>query len=88
MPDEPEVSGMLALMLLQHSRRDARVGGDGELITLEQQDRERWDREEIREGLGLLEAALGRRQRRSLSAAGGDRGLPCPGGQRRANRLG
>jgi RNA polymerase sigma-70 factor, ECF subfamily len=62
MPDEPEVSGMLALMLLQHSRRDARVTGDGELITLEQQDRELWDREEIREGLGLLEAALGQRR--------------------------
>ena len=62
MPDEPEVSGMLALMLLQHSRRAARVSADGELITLEQQDRERWDREEIRDGVELLEAALRRRR--------------------------
>jgi RNA polymerase sigma-70 factor, ECF subfamily len=62
MPDEPEVSGMLALMLLQHSRRDARVTGEGELVTLEQQDRSRWDGEEIREGLALLEGALRRRR--------------------------
>ncbi|HTU87256.1 MAG TPA: RNA polymerase sigma factor [Solirubrobacteraceae bacterium] len=62
MPDEPEVSGVLALMLLQHSRRDARVARDGALITLEHQDRDRWDRDEIREGLGLVDAALRRRQ--------------------------
>jgi RNA polymerase sigma-70 factor (ECF subfamily) len=63
MPDEPEVSGVLALLLLQHSRRDARVTGDGELITLEQQDRDRWDRAEVGEGMAVLEAAL--RQRRA-----------------------
>ena len=62
MPDEPEVMGALALMLLHHSRRHARVSGDGELITLEQQDRGRWDAAEIREGLALLEAALRHRQ--------------------------
>ena len=62
MPDEPEATGALALMLLQHSRRHARVGGDGELITLEEQDRGRWDRIEIDEGLWLLESALRRRQ--------------------------
>ena len=62
MPDEPEATGALALMLLQHSRRHARVGGDGELITLEEQDRGRWDRIEIDEGLRLLESALRRRQ--------------------------
>ncbi len=62
MPDEPEAGGALALMLLQHSRRDARVGADGELITLEAQDRSRWDEPEIHEGLRLLEAALRRRQ--------------------------
>ena len=58
MPDEPEAMGVLALMLLHHSRRHARVGGDGELITLEEQDRDRWDAAEIQEGLALLEAAL------------------------------
>jgi RNA polymerase sigma-70 factor, ECF subfamily len=62
MPDEPEATGALALMLLHHSRRHARVGGDGELITLEEQDRDRWDAAEIQEGLALLEAALRHRQ--------------------------
>jgi len=62
MPDEPEAIGALALMLLHHSRRHARVGGDGELITLEEQDRDRWDKAEIQEGLRLLELVLHRRQ--------------------------
>jgi len=62
MPDEPEVRGVLALMLLHHSRRHARVGGDGQLITLEEQDRSRWDAAEIQEGLALLESALRQRQ--------------------------
>ena len=62
MPDEPEAMGTLALMLLHHSRRHARVSGDGELITLEEQDRDRWDQAEIQEGLQLLESALHRRQ--------------------------
>jgi predicted RNA polymerase sigma factor len=43
MPDEPEVLGLLALMLLQDSRRDARIAADGTLVTLEQQDRSAWD---------------------------------------------
>jgi RNA polymerase sigma-70 factor (ECF subfamily) len=60
MPDEPEASGALALMLLHHSRRHARVGRDGELITLEEQDRSRWDAADIQEGLRLLESALRR----------------------------
>ncbi|HKG45475.1 MAG TPA: DUF6596 domain-containing protein [Pyrinomonadaceae bacterium] len=42
MPDEPENLGLLALMLLQDSRRDARVNDAGELVTLEEQDRSRW----------------------------------------------
>jgi len=54
MPDEPEVAGLLALMLLQDSRRDARTGPDGELVLLDQQDRGRWDRGEIDEGLALV----------------------------------
>ena len=62
MPDEPEAMGALALMLLHHSRRHARVGRDGELITLEEQDRGLWDTVEIEEGLQLLESALRRRQ--------------------------
>jgi RNA polymerase sigma-70 factor (ECF subfamily) len=62
MPDEPEATGALALLLLHHSRRDARVDGDGDLITLDMQDRSRWDEAEIREGLRLLESALRLRQ--------------------------
>ena len=56
-PGEAENIGLLALMLLQHSRRDARVV-NGELITLEEQDRSRWDRGAISEGLTLVEEAL------------------------------
>ena len=59
MPREPEVEGLLALMLLQDSRRDARAVG-GELVLLEDQDRALWDREEIAEGLALVEAASSR----------------------------
>ena len=58
MPDESEVLGLLALMLLQDSRRDARTGSEGELMLLEEQDRSLWDRREIETGLGLLERAL------------------------------
>lgn len=60
MPDEPEAAGLLALMLFQHSRRMARVDGDGELVTLEEQDRSRWDRGEIDEASRLLDRALAR----------------------------
>jgi RNA polymerase sigma-70 factor (ECF subfamily) len=57
MPDEPEGLGLLALMLLQDSRRDARVDEHGELVLLEDQDRSLWDRREIETGLGVLERA-------------------------------
>ena len=52
MPDEDEVTGLLALMLAQHARRDARLV-DGDLVTLEHQDRSRWDREAVAEALSL-----------------------------------
>ncbi len=58
MPDEPEVLGLLALMLLHDARREARVGADGQLILLEDQDRTRWDQTRIEEGSGLVERAL------------------------------
>ena len=57
-PDEPENLGLLALMLLQDSRRGARVNKDGDLVTLEEQDRSLWDPNEITEGLELVERAL------------------------------
>jgi RNA polymerase sigma-70 factor (ECF subfamily) len=56
---EPEVQGLLALMLLQDSRRDARTGDDGELILLEDQDRSRWDQQSIQEGIQRVMLALG-----------------------------
>jgi RNA polymerase sigma-70 factor, ECF subfamily len=55
---EPEVIGLLALMLLQESRRAARTSSTGELILLENQDRALWNREQIAEGVALLEEAL------------------------------
>ncbi len=58
MPDEAEVLGLLALMLLQDSRREARTGAHGELVLLEEQDRSLWDRERIGEGLRILDRAL------------------------------
>ena len=57
MPDESEAEALLALVVLQHSRRDARVGADGELITLEEQDRQRWHRREIAEAEAILATA-------------------------------
>ncbi|MEU7338353.1 RNA polymerase sigma factor [Streptomyces sp. NPDC007074] len=60
MPDEPEVLGLLALLLLHDSRRATRVDAAGELVTLEDQDRTAWDRAAIDEGATLLETALRR----------------------------
>ncbi len=61
-PSEPEAQGLLALMLLQHSRHRARVSADGELLTLEEQDRSAWDAAAIHEGRQLL-VATGRQAR-------------------------
>jgi len=58
MPDEPENLGLLSLMLLQDSHRNARIDATGELVTLEEQDRTLWDQDEISEGLSLVEQAL------------------------------
>jgi RNA polymerase sigma-70 factor (ECF subfamily) len=60
MPDEPEAFGLLALMLLQHSRRHARVAADGRLVLLADQDRTRWDAADITAGVAALDAALRR----------------------------
>lgn len=59
---EPEVTGLLALMLLQESRRAARTSPSGELILLENQDRALWNREQIAEGVALVEKALSSRR--------------------------
>jgi RNA polymerase sigma-70 factor (ECF subfamily) len=62
MPDEPDVLGLLALMLLHDARRDARVGPTGDLVLLGDQDRTRWDRAEIVEGIGLVRRGLALQQ--------------------------
>jgi RNA polymerase sigma-70 factor (ECF subfamily) len=54
-PDAPETGGLLALMLLQHARREARTDAAGDLVVLEDQDRAKWDHAMIDEGLALLE---------------------------------
>ena len=62
MPDEPEVMGLLALVLLIQSRRAARTGADGDLVVLADQDRGRWDRDLIAEGQAIVRACLRRNQ--------------------------
>jgi RNA polymerase sigma-70 factor (ECF subfamily) len=62
MPDEPEAAGLLALMLLQHARRPARVAADGSLVLLRDQDRALWDRAPIAEGHALVRRCLRRNQ--------------------------
>jgi RNA polymerase sigma-70 factor (ECF subfamily) len=58
-PAPPEATGLLALMLLHDSRRDARLNAEGDLILLDEQDRSRWNREQIAEALPLVSEALG-----------------------------
>ncbi|QQQ74594.1 RNA polymerase sigma factor [Saccharothrix sp. 6-C] len=60
MPDEPEAVGLLALALLQDSRRDARFDHAGDLVPLDEQDRSRWDGAQVEEGVALLDSALRR----------------------------
>jgi len=60
LPDDPEVAGLLALMLLTDARRPARTGPDGELVPLDEQDRTLWDRTRITEGVVLVTGALRR----------------------------
>ncbi|GAB3851517.1 sigma-70 family RNA polymerase sigma factor [Dactylosporangium cerinum] len=71
MPDEREAQGLLALMLLHDARRATRVGADGRLLLLEEQDRTRWDTAQIADGLRLVRGALrgGRPGRFALQAA-------------------
>jgi RNA polymerase sigma-70 factor (ECF subfamily) len=68
-PGDPENVGLLALLLLQDSRRHARIDQNGELVTLEEQDRSLWDQKEIEEGLRLIQQALRLRPTRSRVGA-------------------
>jgi len=58
LPEPPEARALLALMLLHDSRRDARLTAGGEIVLLDEQDRALWDREEIREGIALVDRVL------------------------------
>jgi RNA polymerase sigma-70 factor (ECF subfamily) len=60
MPDEPEAAGLLALLLLQHSRRHTRIDRKGDIVTLDEQDRTGWDAAEVAEARSLLRGALRR----------------------------
>jgi RNA polymerase sigma-70 factor (ECF subfamily) len=62
MPDEPEALGLLALMMLHDARRAGRTDAVGDLVPLEEQDRSRWDRARIEEGMAVLDRALRRSQ--------------------------
>ena len=59
LPGDPEARALLALMLLQHSRRDARLDEAGEMVLLEDQDRSLWDRDQIEQGLALVDTLTG-----------------------------
>jgi predicted RNA polymerase sigma factor len=61
LPDDADVAGLLALILLTDARRDTRIGDDGQLLLLADQDRSQWDRTAIGEGIPLVREALGRR---------------------------
>jgi RNA polymerase sigma-70 factor (ECF subfamily) len=63
LPDQPEAFGLLALLLLHDARREARVGADGALVPLEEQNRSRWERTKITEGLDALDRAIAMRRR-------------------------
>jgi RNA polymerase sigma-70 factor (ECF subfamily) len=69
LPKEPEPLGLLALMLLHDSRRDARVNCRGELVPLEEQDRSLWRRDQIEEGLRSWTRPCGRHPGRQVQAA-------------------
>ena len=84
MPGQSEVAALLALFLFQHSRRDARRDGDGNLLTLERQDRSRWDHAAIAAGLDAPGQDPGGRP---VRVAGPDRRLPRHRHGRRRHRL-
>src|SRR5690606_162221 len=72
--DEPEVAGLLALMLVHHARRAARTDLEGRLVPLREQDRSLWDTAMIAEGVAILQAALARDRLGEYQGPGRDRG--------------
>ncbi|MDD9347241.1 DUF6596 domain-containing protein [Mumia sp.] len=75
--DDPEVAGLLALMLLHHARRDARWAVDGSIVPLAEQDRSRWDTRRIAEGVDILQTALARQQVGEYQAQAAIAALHC-----------
>ena len=88
MPDEAEVLGLVALMLLHDSRRATRTGAHGELVLMADQDRSRWDRGRDRRGDPAARAGLAGTLRRSLPATSGNRCRARQGGSLMRHRLG
>src|SRR5437763_629903 len=68
--EEPEVRGLLALMLLNHARLPARLDSEGRIVTLDRQDRSLWDTREIAEGVRVLQTALARQRAGRRAVAG------------------
>jgi RNA polymerase sigma-70 factor (ECF subfamily) len=88
MPDEPEVGGLLALLLLTESRRASRTRPDGSLVLFGEQDRSRWDRALIEEGQAIVRRCLRRNQPGAGKADWGSAGLPFDGAQGSETRAG
>ena len=86
-PEDPEVTGLLALMLLTDARAPARIGPHGELVPMAEQDRSRWRADQIAEGVELITGALPRGVGRAVPAPGGHRGRARRGAQRGGHRL-
>ena len=82
LPDDTEVVGLLALMLLVHARHRARIAPDGSLVPMAEQDRGLWDRAAIEEGTALVTAALARGSTGPYQLQARDRRAPRRGGQR------
>lgn len=85
MPDEPEVTGLLALLLLTESRRASRTRPDGTLVLLGEQDRREWDRALIEQGHELVRRCLRLDQPRPLPAPGRDQRRSHGRGERRGD---
>ena len=87
LPDDGEVAGLLALMLLTDARRAARTTATGELVPLAEQDRSLWNADYIAEGVALITEALPRGTTGPYQLQARDRGDPRRGTQRGGNRL-
>ena len=88
MPDEPEVAGLLALMLLTDARRAARLDAGGALVTLDEQDRTLWDRDLIAEGHALVRECLRRNRPGHYQLLAAINAVHTDAADRRRHRLG